>query len=223
MKLISIRHAFVAAVLIVVASAVGCQEKSGNVGQPATTAQAGQIGPKESFQMIVETFRRGVEDVEVGFVVRDDAGGHSMLTGRNEVTHQLIPPTKKGDPYKGVITVESQSRYSMQRSTEETEANGDEQAGNESGNSQALSEDDFGVEILDPDLVSAPGARGQSRRASPGKGEKNGVTVARKENENVRTYELVYENGRWKLVTSLDPKTEKSIQFAFEQALESQS
>jgi hypothetical protein len=32
----------------------------------------------------------------------------------------------------------------------------------------------------------------------------------------------VYENGRWVLATKLDPKNEKSIQFAFDQALSSQ-
>jgi hypothetical protein len=40
---------------------------------------------------------------------------------------------------------------------------------------------------------------------------------------DTRKYELVYEGGRWALVTPLDPKTEQSIQHAFDVALRTQS
>src|SRR5688572_23283186 len=118
MKRINFRHAFCAALLATVASGAGCDQKSSKPVQPIPPAQVAKPGPEESFAVIVETFRRGVEDIPIGFVVRDTAGGHSMMTGRNDVTHELIPPAKQGDPYKGVITVESESRYSLQRSEE---------------------------------------------------------------------------------------------------------
>jgi hypothetical protein len=225
MKPINSRHALCAALLATLASSVGCDQKSNTPIQPAPPAQVAKPGPEESFELIVETFRRGVEDIPIGFVVRDRSGGHSMMTGRNEVTHELIPPANEGDPYKGVITVESESRYSLQRSTDapEESANADQSSADQSAANLAPSGVDSGVEVLDPDLVTTPGAAPEERPSSSAKGEKNGVTVTRKADVHKRTYELVYRNGSWRLVTKLDPKTEKSIQYAFDRALESQS
>ena len=44
-------------------------------------------------------------------------------------------------------------------------------------------------------------------------------TVTRRPDVQTRKYELVYENNKWLLTTTLDLKTEKSIQFAFDEAL----
>ena len=220
MKSISVRNVFYSALLAVFAGGAGCAEESAVTIQPPPPPLVALTGPEASFEAVVETFRRGVEDVPIGFVVHDDAGGHSMLTGRNEVTHQLVPPTKEDDRYHGTITVKSQARYSMQRSTEETNDQADEQSGDENANGQQ-SGDESGVEIFDPALVSAPDEPIKDRR--PANRDKNAAIVARKETKHERSYQLVYENGRWKLITKLDPKTEKSIQYAFDQALKSQS
>jgi hypothetical protein len=109
----------------------------------------------------------------------------------------------------------------MQRSTEETDDQSDEGSDDEGSSDLAQPGNESGVEIFDPDLVSA--ANGQSAERRPAKRDKDSQTVARKETKHERTYHLVYESGRWKLITKLDPKTEKSIQYAFDQALRPQS
>jgi hypothetical protein len=216
----SFRHAFVAATLTV-AAAVGCQKPANNSATAVAPANTAQPTPEESFATIVETFRRGVEDVPIGFIAKDGSGSQTMMTGRNEVTHELFPPTKEGDPFKAVIKVKSESRYSLQRSTEEPSVENSKQAtGDSSADSLA---DDSDVQIFDPAVASAPGANGADRRTTA-KADKKAVAIAPPvENIHERPYELVYENGRWKLVTELDPKTEGSIQLAFDRALESQS
>ncbi len=218
MNRFSVQYAFVVAALIAVAGA-GCQKKSSDTGTTAATPTAIQLTPEESFKLVVETFRRGVEDVPVGFVVQDRSGSQTMMTGRNEVSHELLPPANDGDPYKAVITVKSQSRYSVQRSEKtDDDANADQES--ESSNRDPASDDGSGVEVFDPDLVAAPGA---DRRTTSKKVDKNAVAVAQKVEKHERNYELVYENGRWKLITKLDPKTEGSIKLAFDRALDSQS
>ena len=109
---------------------VGCTESSDlvagvNRSAPGYTAKPGaKPGPEESFELILETFRRGVEGVKIGFVAQRE-GGHSMMSGDNKVSHELIPPKKEGEPYKAIITVQSQSSYSLQRTTTTDEPRGE--------------------------------------------------------------------------------------------------
>jgi hypothetical protein len=194
--------------------ALGCQKKPADTPAAQDAAETAQVTPEQSFELIVDTFRRGIEDVQIGFDIPDGRGGRTMMTGRNVVTHQLIAPAKDGEPYQGQIKVASESHYSMQRSTEAVEVT--EKAG-DAADQQASSSD---IQVFDP-VASADNSKGESRPAEPT--NKNGVTVAQAMNENERTYDLVYENGRWKLVTKLDPKTEESIKYAFDRALDSQS
>jgi hypothetical protein len=77
------------------------------------------------------------------------------------------------------------------------------------------------VQILDPAVASVPS--GSERPATSGKAGTSAPKVASTKNEFERVYDLVYENGRWKLITELDPNTEESIQIAFDRALASQS
>jgi hypothetical protein len=206
-----LRHTFTAAAIAFVA--LGCQKKPADSPEAQEAAKNSRVTPEQSFELIVDTFRRGIEDVQIGFDIPDGRGGRTMMTGRNVVTHQLIAPAKEGEPYTGQIKVASESHYSMQRSTEAGE--GAEKA--DTADQQATSSD---IQVFDP-VASADNSNAESRPAEPA--NKNGVTVAQAKNENERTYDLVYENGRWKLVTKLDPKTEESIRFAFDRALASQS
>jgi len=206
MKRSYLQHTF-AAVLLVSACA-GCEQKPEAV--PSSAPQAGEkLTPEQSFELIVETFRRGVEEVPIDFVVQGSSG-QTMMTGRNEVSDELIPPTKEGDPYKAVITVKSTSRYLLQKSNEEPKASDKTADAVAAG-----STDESDAQILDPDVVSNPAER-------HAKADANQVTVASRDDGQERAYELVYENGRWKLISKLDPKTEGAIQFAFERALKSQ-
>jgi hypothetical protein len=217
MKQRTLHSALIGAALTISAAGTSCRQQSEIAGQPAAAARSGEYGPEESFEFIVETFRRGVEDIPIGFVIHE-AGGHSRMTGTNEVSHELIRPAKKDDRYRAVITVESQWNYSIQRSKEPDESDGDDPANEGAGNlSQSEASD---AQILDPALV---GTQDEGSRPASGNADNTDITVTRKAERQVRTYNLVYENGRWVLTTKLDPNTEKSIQYAFDRALETQS
>jgi hypothetical protein len=208
-----------AALLSVVAAANGCEKSPDSTAGGAARTLDQNLGPEESFELIVETFRRGVEDVPIGFVFRDEEG-HSMMTGKNEVSHKLIRPTKEGEPYKAIITVGSQSRYSIQRSTSEEE--NDDQSHGESSDNPLDDPDDTGNEGFDDELISDSGSGEPGRKTIPLPPEKHDKKVTRQADRQERKYELIYEDGRWTLVTKLDPETEQSIENAFKRALEMQ-
>jgi hypothetical protein len=211
------RYVLLASLLTVAAGVVGCQGQSGGTDANAARALA-EPGPEESFELIVETFRRGIEDVPIGFVLHNSEG-HSMMTGRNEVSHELIRPTKDGEPYRAVITVGSQSRYSIQRSTSDEEES--DEADEQPSDPLAEEGEESDLQLFDRELVG-PGSAKQDRQPPPSTKENAEKTVTRQADKQERKYELVYENGKWTLVTKLDPETEQSIQNAFKRALEMQ-
>jgi hypothetical protein len=177
-------------------------------------------GPEESFELILETFRRGIEGVKVGFVARRE-GGHSMMSGDNKVSHKLIPPTKEGDPYKAIITVESKSSYSLQRTTPAETDRENNKPGNQDSQSGIAGDDPVGIDILDSDLVGKPADAASSTR--PSQPVADTTTVARRPQSPVtKSYELQYENGRWALMSELDPETEQGIKNAFDHAFKTQ-
>jgi hypothetical protein len=202
------------------ASLAGCEQATPNESA-AAAKDPKQPSPEDSFQLIVDTFRRGMEDVPIGFVMREESG-QSMMTGKREVSHQLIRPTKEGEPYRAIITVHTQSRYSIQR-TKVPEENGlEEQAEVGSSGIESVGEPDgeSGLETFDSDLVDAPGSSKETRRSTAAP---TAELVARRPDKGQQKYELVYENGLWTLVTKPDPETEQSIQSAFEKALKTQT
>ena len=203
-------------VTILAAALSGCTKET---GQTAKSAKSSKPGPEESFEFIVETFRRGVEDVPIGFVVRQEHG-HSMMVGKNEVNHELIRPQKEGEPYKGIITVDSQSSYSIKRSGSSDENDAKDNGDNDVAQAADLATDPGGLEILDPELVNSSPSNGGARASSAGSTE----PIVRRQADDwpVRKYELEYRNGRWELVTRLDPETEQSIENAFKKALKTQ-
>jgi hypothetical protein len=142
-----------------------------------------------------------------------------MMTGRNEVSHELIRPTKDGEPYRAVITVGSQSRYSIQRSTSDEEET--EKADEQQSDPLAEEGEESDLQFFDRELVG-PGSAKKDRQSPPSTNENPEKTVTRQADKQERKYELVYEKGKWTLVTKLDPETEQSIQNAFKRALEMQ-
>jgi hypothetical protein len=198
----------------------GCDQKATPVVQPAAPRVSADPTPEEKFDYIVETFRRGVEDPNIFFRVARE-GGHSMLAGQNAVTHELIKPAKEGEPYRGIITVTSESRYSIERSSDRAEEKArQEQAPNQNSESPLgdLNPSD-GIDILDSDLAGQPSASGPSSRPNAVTSDS---TVARRRDQSDRKYELEYHEGRWVLLTKLDPETEQGIQHAFDHALKTQ-
>jgi hypothetical protein len=198
----------------------GCEQKAPRAVQPASPRVSANPTPEEKFDFIVETFRRGVEDPNIFFRVPRE-GGHSMLAGQNAVSHELIKPTKDGEPYRGIITVTSQSHYSIERSSDRAEESARQEHARNQDSQSTL--DDLnpsdGIDILDSDLAGQPSASGPTSRPNQATSES---TVARRKDESDRKYELEYREGRWVLLTKLDPETEQGIQYAFDHALKTQ-
>jgi hypothetical protein len=203
------------------ASLAGCGEQATSDASAGAAKDPKKPTPEESFQLIVDTFRRGMEDVPIGFVMREESG-QSMMVGKREVSHQLIRPTKESEPYRAIITVHTQSRYSIQRTKVPEENVSEEQADVGSSGVDPLGEPDgeSGLETFDSELVDAPSSSKETRRSTA---TPTGELVARRPDEGQQKYELVYENGLWTLVTKPDPETEQSIQYAFEKALKTQT
>jgi hypothetical protein len=190
--------------------AAGCRERQ--VGAPSPVVNPAVPDAEASFENIFAAFRRIVEDTRVGFVMRDK-GGHSMMVGKNKVSYELIRPKNPSDSYRAIITVDSESHYSMQRDPEDKESPELEEK------SSLPETDEEGVEVFDSDLVSSP-APSQTRAS---RNEKAEGTVARRPDVDSRKFELIYENKRWKLTTKPDPKTELMIQDAFDRVLRDQA
>jgi hypothetical protein len=204
-----------AGVLTAVVVCVGCGEQPNPVVGPVAPVPLNPQTPAESFLVILDTFKRGIENVPASFVATGE-NGHSMLTATNKVSHELLSPTE-GEPYRAKIIVTSSSRFSMQRNEPDEEKNrkGDK---NPNKNNSANLNDPAADPSNSEDEADFSGlTTGAKKRLSAADGE-----VARATDESVRTYDLVFRDGRWTLVTKLDDKTEKSIQNAFDHALATQ-
>jgi hypothetical protein len=218
MKLLGIRLAFLATSLGVAAACISCSHQDTH-NSKAATAKNAKPGPEESFDLIIETFRRRMEETPIGFVI-SDSSGRSTMTGTNKVSHELIRPANETDPYKAVITVTSQSRYSIKRAKDSSEdADREKNADPKADNPLAETGDDSGVESFDPGLIGKPAAE-SSKTSGPARTTPD--VIRRPPDEEVRKYELLYQNGRWILVTELSKETEQSIQNAFNSALDTQ-
>jgi hypothetical protein len=218
MKRLFSSSAVVCSIALLAFSLAGCRDEAASSAS-ADAVNPRNAGPEESFKLIVETFRRGIEDIPIGFIMRQESG-QSMMVGKNEVSHELIRPTKEGETYRAVITVSSQSRYSIQRTREEPEPDDENEEQPATTELTGESEDAAGQEIFDSELVGGGSApRNEPRRTSPGATEQ---FVDRRADQGERDYDLVYEGGRWKLITELDDETEQAIRDAFKRALDTQ-
>jgi hypothetical protein len=189
--------------------AAGCDHSAANKALSAAKPSA-----EDRYNNIMDSFRRKVDDQPVGFTVTDTTG-RSTMVGSSKVTSELIPPATPDGHYRAIITVTTESHYSLRRppkSAEDTER--EQNAKNQ--NSTALNDKDRqGVGILEPDLTAH---RSDSSSSIP-EPQMEEDKVTRRPTEDVRKYELVDDGQRWVLVTKLDPKTEAAIQFAFDDAL----
>lgn len=198
------------AALLVVANFAGCSRevRTTPVGPPRHANPT----PEQAFDTIFDTFRRRIEDTPVGFVVNDSTS-RTSLVGTNKVSKELFPPAKEGEPYKAVITVTSESRYSILRTKESDDNTTDQNSGRK--NNDPLAETNEAGEPVEPTLPP---------KSDVGKGRIGADVIGppAQGKPDVRKYDLNYENGRWVLKTKLDTKTEQSIQNAFRNALDTQ-
>jgi len=189
----------------------------------AAAAKQEKPGPEESFKRIMEEFKRKVEDIPIGFVVTN-ANTRSSMVGTNKVSYEMIPPAGGENRYKAVVTIVSQTQYSFHRSKSTgEESDKDQNASNQNQSTLNERKDNTSISILDSTLAGK--ATRSPSDASGGSSSKNDSVeevAASRPDQRVRKYDLVYENGRWVLATKPDPKNEKSIQFAFDQALSGQ-
>lgn len=211
MKPFGVRQTMLGAALLVVANFAGCSREVKTT--PVGPARHANPTPEQAFDTIFDTFRRRIEDTPVGFVVNDSTS-RTSLVGTNKVSKELFPPAKEGEPYKAVITVTSESRYSILR-TKETDDNTAEQNSGRKNN-DPLAETNEAGEPVEPTLPI---------KADVGKGRiaTDVIKPPSQDKPDVRKYELHYENGRWVLDTVPNANTEQSIQNAFKNALDTQS
>jgi hypothetical protein len=193
-------------------ASTGCRRES----VPATPERP---TPEESFSAIVVLVKDGIElpgGGASGFVAQR-TGASSRFQVHNTVSSHLIPPATPNDPYRGTITVTSQSIYSIRRSAEEAaerKKKDEQDASADRGFSLLDDPEDSGsgFNSFDQGLVSDSSDDEQATAAEI-------ESVQRRPDKVDRTYDLVYQSGRWELTSKLDPKTEASVENAFQRAL----
>ena len=214
MNLFGIRQTLLAAGVVVAASCISCNQQNSQSGLAAS--KNAKPGPEESFNLIYDTFRRQMEDAPVGFVVSDSTT-RTMMSGAIKVSGDLIRPTNETDPFKAVITVVSQSHYSIKRTIDDSNEKLHEK------DADAKKDDPLAVDndasFFETGTNSQDASDNHASRTAPRPGEE---AVSRRPDEATRKYELLYQNGRWTLVTKLNPETEQSVQNAFNNALDTQ-
>lgn len=196
--------------LVAVIATAGCEQGAPGTGMPGAST------PKESFDSVLATFRRGIETGSGGVVagsggISHGDGGYTSFSIDNRVSYEYFPPANEGDEPRATITVASKSRVSVQPAQPgEGRDKRDERGGRGD-------ETDLDVDVLDPATISV--SKGASRPADLGLGPQ--VPEAR-ETTDARRYDLVYRSRRWQLVTQIDSETDKAALDAFEYALKTQ-
>jgi hypothetical protein len=195
---------------VVAAAGTGCRRES----SPPVEATPERPAAELSFEAIVEVVKDGIEmpGGDASAFVAQRTGATSRFQVHNTVTSQLIPPATTSDPYRGTITVTSRSIYSLRQSVEEDDKEEEAPVDDRFSLDDDAEESDSGFSSLDQDLVSESA---DDKKAGATELE----SVRRRADEDVRTYDLVYKDGRWELTSTFDPKTEKSVENAFKRAL----
>lgn len=207
----ALRRTILVLSLAIPALSAGCDRQLAS-GKPAVAKST----PEERFQHILDSFRRKIEGQPVGFVVAE-GGSRTTMMGSNKVTSELIRPESPEGHFKAVITVTTQSRYSVRRTKTGDESDREKNSQNQDTNPLADPKEKQGIGILEPDLASQPPndtPQSATKITQPAED-----IVTRRPHEDIRKYELVDDGDRWVLITKPDPKTEQSIEFAFSEAL----
>jgi hypothetical protein len=216
MKSSGVRYACFAAVSCLLAACVSCNHSSSGSQSAASRAHA-KPGPKESFQTIIDVFKHRMEDTPVGFVVTN-SNGRSSLTGQNKVDYELIEPKTESDPYKAVVKVSTRSRYSVKVQSEVPDESAREK--NAKKAERLLPEKTVkGQEPFDSSIGKA--SADDSKSAATPTTHTSEQVIPHEEKDD-RKYDLLYEDGKWVLVTELNKETEQAVQNAFKSALDTQ-
>lgn len=159
---------------------------------------------ERQFDHIMQDIKRVVESKDPLRSETMPTVGGAGAEWRTTVTHDLIKPENESDPYRAVIHVNTVSTITVikidQPDFEEKSKANDKQ-------SETATEGLEGIEQLG--------------EASPGLNIPSSP-IKTFDNSQSRDYEMIHENGRWRLLTELDPDTERTIEFAFSAAISRQ-
>jgi hypothetical protein len=208
----ALRPAILALALAIPALSSGCNRRAANGNSTAVE----KSGPEDRYNRIMDSFRRKIDGQPVGFFVVQGNSRTTMM-GSNKVTSELIKPTSADGHYKAVITVATESHYSLRRSKAAEDAEHEKNIKNQGKSALDDPKERKGTAILEPDLAGPPPSDKSQSPTKPTGPEEDVVT--RRPDVDTRKYELIDDGDRWVLITKLDPKTEQSIRFAFDEAL----
>jgi hypothetical protein len=214
MKSLGVRSAVFAILACLVGVIASCNHQSAATSQAAAKKHA-KPGPEESFQTIMDTFRRRMEETPVMFIV-NNPNGRTSMTGTNKVSSEVFPPKAEGDSYKATISVHSESRYSVKVS--ETTDDSSHDKNNGKSDRMLPDKDQKGNDALDQFSTKGSSDSSKSAGSSPHTTEQ----VLGHPDVEDHKYDLVYQDGRWVLVTELNKETEQAIANAFKSALDTQ-
>jgi hypothetical protein len=221
---VSIASAALWSAITLVLMSVGCQQSTSSKGARSDARPPAEESFDEIAQIVKNALETGAGGVQGGFV-SEQANARSHFSVRNDVTSELIRPASPGDNYKATITVTSRTNYSIRHIPDSEKKSGEKDksknGGADSGTNplddpQTNGNNPHGVEGHEDSMITSSS---KATRALPGPAEDS---VARRADEEIRTYELVYENNRWDLKTKLDLKTELAVKNAFDYALKLQ-
>lgn len=215
--------AWIATLLLLGMALTGCQEDmTWTVGNSDDDLKP-KVSPEESFERIVDMFRRGVDTstrgVPEGFVAHNSRR-RSRLSVYNEVTDKVFPPSMPGQPYRARITVVSRYNYSFRHDAEDSADDSERSTNRRRSSNSTLPEDE-------PWLGGSEAGAFDDMNTAPSRNHAllDGIAdevITRHADEDERRYDLIYENGRWILMTQLDSETERAIANAFQYALDMQ-
>jgi hypothetical protein len=200
----------------------GCGQSSPKVSQTDM-----RPAPEKSFDEIAlivkSALETGAGGIQAGFV-SDQPNARSHFSVHNDVSSELIRPTNADESYRAKITVKSHTLYSLRHLPDSDKKNDSDKKkpqGKDAGSNPLLDDtqgtkSNGGADVPDD---SASSSTSKSPRPLPGRPDD---AVSSLPDEDSRTYDLVYENGRWALKTPLDLKTELSVKNAFDYALKLQ-
>ena len=166
---------------------------------PPVPQPPARLGPIGSFQVVMERFKRRYQSVEEPTAIDSGDSGREPVSLQLEVavTHTVPEPDPVTGKYRAQVTVRTTSRYSaLSRVDERPPGAPADPLGQEDGPR--------------PQHDAEPGQTG----ATPER-----VIVHHRTDQDARTYDLAYEDGRWALKTT---NLDESVRMAFEYALADQ-
>ncbi|HEX6964061.1 MAG TPA: hypothetical protein VF175_19490 [Lacipirellula sp.] len=145
------------------------------------------------------------------------AAAGSGVVSQRTVSHRLIPPGGDQDKYRAEVTIKttialanppaSATRLPEEETEEDEEEKIPDPLAEEEEMPDPLLEDSAALEATG-DEEELPADSGISRR-----------TVEESRETTTKTYELVYENERWKLVDEISAQEDEVAKYLFEYAL----